>query len=105
MRSEDIRKRLKDIDEFLLNQYKESKKIEKRDWRTYEQQLTNRIKEAIRNLEPLINEATNIKIHRGSGRPPSLDLKQRGLMKFSQQKENFMKQRKTFRILKFTDFL
>lgn len=29
-----------------------------------------------RNLEPLINEATNIKIHRGSGRPPSLDLKQ-----------------------------
>ena len=76
MRSEDIRKRLKDIDEFLLNQYKESKKIEKRDWRTYEQQLMNRIKGAICNLEPLINEATNIKIHRGSGRPPDLDLKQ-----------------------------
>ncbi len=62
MRSEDIRKRLKDIDEFLLNQYKENKKIEKRDW-TYEQQLTNRIKGAIRNLEPLINEATKIRIH------------------------------------------
>jgi transposase len=76
MRSEDIRKRLKDIDEFLLNQYKESKEEKKRDWRTYEQQLMNRIKGAIRNLEPLINEATNIKIHRGSGRPPSLDLKQ-----------------------------
>ncbi len=76
MRSEDIRKRLKDIDEFLLNQYKESKKIEKRDWRTYEQQLMNRMKGAIRNLEPLINEATNIKIHRGSGRQSSLDLKQ-----------------------------
>ena len=75
MRSEDIRKRLKDIDEFLLNQYKESKKTGKRDWRTYEQQLMNRIKGAIRNLEPLIDEATNIKIHRGSGRPPSLDLK------------------------------
>jgi transposase len=76
MRSEDIRGRLRDIDEYLLNLYKENKKIEKRDWRTYEQQLMNRIKGAIRNLEPLINEATNIKIHRGSGRPPSLDLKQ-----------------------------
>jgi transposase len=76
MRSQDIRDRLKDIEEFLLEQYKESKKIEKRDWRTYEQQLMNRIKGAICNLEPIINEATNIKIHRGSGRPPSLDLKQ-----------------------------
>jgi transposase len=36
----------------------------------------NRIKGAIHNLEPLINEATNIKIHRDSGRPPALDLKQ-----------------------------
>jgi transposase len=50
---------LKDIDEFLLNQ-----------------QLANRIKGAIRNLEPLINEATNINIHKGVGRPPSLDLRQ-----------------------------
>ena len=38
MRSEDIRDRLKDIDEFLLKKYKDSKKIDKRDWRTYEQQ-------------------------------------------------------------------
>ncbi len=76
MISEDIRDRLKDIEEFLLKKYKENKVEKKRDWRTYEQQLANRIKGAICNLEPLINEATNIKIHRGSGRPPSLDLKQ-----------------------------
>jgi transposase len=75
MRSEEIRKKLKDIDEFLLNQYKENKVEKKRDWRTYEQQLANRIKGAISNLEPLINEATNIKIHKGAGRPPSLDIK------------------------------
>ncbi len=75
MRSEDIRGRLKDIDEFLLNRTRREKKIEKRDWWTYEQQLMNRIKGAIHNLEPLINEATNIKVYRGSGRPPSLDLK------------------------------
>ncbi len=57
MRSEDIRDRLKDIEEFLLKQYKENKVETKRDWQTYEQQLMNRIKGAIRNLEPLIKEA------------------------------------------------
>ncbi len=51
MRSEEIRDRLKDIDEFLLKQYKENKVEKKRDWRTYEQQLSKRIKGAIRNLE------------------------------------------------------
>jgi transposase len=34
-----------------------------------------RLKGAIRNLEPLINEAINIEIHRGPGRPLGLDLK------------------------------
>jgi transposase len=76
IRSEDIRDRIKDIDDYLLKKYKESKPIEKRDWRTYEQQLMKRVKGAIRNLEPLIDEATNIKIHRGPGRPPELDIKQ-----------------------------
>ena len=38
--------------------------------------MSKRIKGAIRNLEPLINEATNIEIHRGPGRPPDLDIKQ-----------------------------
>jgi hypothetical protein len=37
---------LKDIDEFLLNQYKDNKAGKKRDWRKYEQQLANRIKGA-----------------------------------------------------------
>jgi hypothetical protein len=76
MRSEEIRKMLKDIDEFLLKQYKKNKEQKKRDWRTYEQQLMNRVKGAIRNLESLINEATKIEIHRSIGRPPDLELKQ-----------------------------
>ncbi len=77
MRSQDIRDRLKDIEEFLLDQYKENKKEKKRDWQTYEQQLMNRIKKAIKNLEPLIDEATNFEIHREQGRKPSLELKQK----------------------------
>ena len=64
IRSEDIRDRVRDIDEYLLNKCKESKTIEKRDWRTYEQRLMNRVKGAIHNLEPLIDEATNIEIRR-----------------------------------------
>ena len=76
IRSEDIRDRVRDIDEYLLKKYKENRPIEKRDWRTYEQRLMNRVKGAIRNLEPLIDEATNIEIRRGPGRPPELTLKQ-----------------------------
>ena len=77
MRSQDIRDRLKDIEEFLLDEYKKSKEKKKRDWRTYEQQLMNRIKGAIKNLEPLIDEAINFKTHRGQGREPELELKQK----------------------------
>ena len=76
IRSEDIRDRVKDIDEYLLKKYKENRPIEKRDWRTYEQQLMKRVKGAIRNLEPLIDKVTNIKSHTGPGRPSELDLKQ-----------------------------
>ncbi|CAG1005742.1 MAG: ISNCY family transposase [Candidatus Methanoperedens sp.] len=77
LKSDDIRDRIKDIDDFLLKQYKDRKVEKKRDWRTYEQQLMNRIKGAIRNLEPLIDQSINIEIHRGPGRPPDLELKQR----------------------------
>jgi len=77
MQSQDIRDRLKDIEEFLLEQYKENKKEKKRDWRTYEQQLMNRMKKAINNLDPLIDEATNFEISREQGRKPSLELKQK----------------------------
>lgn len=77
LKSDDIRDRIKDIDNFLLKQYKDRKVENKRDWRTYEQQLIKRIKGAIRNLEPLIDQSVNIEIHRGPGRPPELELKQR----------------------------
>jgi hypothetical protein len=77
MKSEDIRDRIKDIEEFLLKRYKENKEEKKRDWRTYEQQLMNRIKEAIRNLEPLIDEAIDFEVHRVKGRKPELELKQK----------------------------
>lgn len=77
LRTKDIRERLKDVEDFLLEQYKENREEKKRDWRTYEQRLTHRIKEAIRNLEPLIEEATTIEVQRGKGKRPELTPKQK----------------------------
>jgi len=81
LRSKQITERLKDIEEFLLDEYKSSKEERKRDWRTYEQRLMHRIKEAIKNLEPLIEEAVEtIEIHRGKGRKPILTPKQKVIL-------------------------
>ena len=80
MRSKEIKDRLKYIDDFLLDHYKDNKKHEKRDWRTYEQQLMNRVKKGLKNLEPLVNEAINFEFHRGQGRKPDIELKHRVLL-------------------------
>lgn len=80
LRSKHIEQRLRDIEQYLLDEYKNSKAGEKgkRDWRTYEERLLHRIKGAIRNLEPLIEEATkSITVSREKGRRPSLTPKQK----------------------------
>jgi len=79
--SNDIQNKLKDIDDFLLDQYKASHEEKKQDWRTYEEQYAVRIKEAMKQLRPLVDEAVDsIKIYRGQGRKPELTLKQRVLL-------------------------
>lgn len=78
LRTKDIRERIKDIEEFLLDEYKKNHPEKKRDWRTYEQRLAARLKHAIRNLEPLIDEAVStLHVERGAGRVPELSLKQK----------------------------
>jgi len=64
----------------IIDDYKEDRPEIKRDWRTYEQRLSNRIRAAIRNLEPLIDEAiSELHIIKGEtrGRKPILTLKQK----------------------------
>jgi len=81
-----LTERIKDIEDFLLQEYKDSREEKKRDWRTYEQQMSVRIKGAIRNLEPLIDEATStISVHREQGRKPALSLKQKVILLFLQR--------------------
>lgn len=81
LRTNDIRERIKDIEEFLLDEYKKNHPEKQRDWRTYEQRLAARLKHAIRNLEPLIDEAVStLRVERGQGRTPELSLKQRVIL-------------------------
>lgn len=77
----DIRNRLEDIEEFLLDEYKDSRGEKERDWRTYEQRLTLRMKGAIKDLEPLIEGAIEtIEVHKKRGRKPKLTLKQKVIL-------------------------
>jgi transposase len=67
------------LDEIIDN-YKESTEPKKRDWRTYEQQVSQRIRTALRDLEPLIDEAISclmITKDETRGRKSILSLKQK----------------------------
>jgi len=76
----EITKKLDDIiKEYKLEQ-KEKKQFKKRDWKTYEQTLANRIKYAIQNLDEYIEKAiSTLKIipKNSQGRPSKLTLKQK----------------------------
>lgn len=79
--SRHIQETLKKIDDYLLQEYKDQKEELKRDWRTYEQRLMHRMKSAIKNLEPLIEEAiSTLKIEKHQGRESSLTLKQKVIL-------------------------
>ena len=77
--TKDVREVVSLLDKIIV-EYKEEKSERKRDWRTYEQQLTIRIKTAVRELEPLIIEATSgitIVKDETRGRKPKLTLCQK----------------------------
>jgi len=81
LRTEELRKRLKFVEEYLMVEYKLTHPEKERDWRTYEQQLTYKIKTAIRNIEPLVDEAVSvINTQREKGRAPELTLKQKVIL-------------------------
>ncbi|MGC8665060.1 MAG: hypothetical protein ACP5SE_05295 [Nitrososphaeria archaeon] len=78
IKDEDISTVLKEIDEHIRKEYLESRPKKKRDWRTNEQAEAERIREAMKELNPLIHEAVStIRIASGPGRPQALDLEQK----------------------------
>jgi len=75
-----IHDKLKELDKYLLDDYKKIKESEKqkRDYPKYEKEFMKRLKKAIKNLEPLINEATlELRIYRGKGERPKLNVNQK----------------------------
>lgn len=77
--NENVRKITENIDS-LIEEYKKTTPKKERNWRTYEQQLAERVKTSIRELEPLIDEAiATIKIVKAEtrGRERELTLKQK----------------------------
>ena len=75
---DDIQDKLREIDEHIKKEYVDAHPKEERDWRTYEQQFSQRIKEAMASLDPLIHEACSaIKIESKPGRHDALNLEQK----------------------------
>jgi len=75
---DDIKLKLEEIHGFIAKKYKLEHPKNKRDWRTYEEQFSHRIKTAMKELDPLVKEAVSgIKIHHGPGHPYNLTLENR----------------------------
>src|SRR3989344_9126828 len=66
----------------IVKEYKEEHPEKKRDWRTYEQRVAERLKTAFKDLKPLVHEAaSSINFTSGEtrGAKPSLTVEQRVL--------------------------
>ena len=75
---DDIQYKLEEINSILGKKYALEHPKKERDWRTYEQEFAQRIKMAMKDLDPLVNEAVSmIRIVPRAGHPHSLTLEQR----------------------------
>ncbi|MFH1821529.1 MAG: ISNCY family transposase [Methanobacteriota archaeon] len=82
LRTKEVRRVTRILDD-IIEEYKRETPKAKRDWRTYEQGLTERMRAAIRELEPLIEEAIgSLKTTKAEkrGRKPELTLKQKTVL-------------------------
>ena len=67
----------------IIEEYKQESPDQKRDWRTYEQRLAERLKTAYKELKPLVKEAVqSLEIVQGETRgvKPKLTLEQKVLL-------------------------
>ncbi len=78
VRSEDIQYKLEEINNILGKKYVQEHPEEDRDWRTYQSEFSQRIKTAMKELDPLIGKAVSIMhIVKRPGHSYSLSLDQR----------------------------
>ncbi len=75
---ENIRYKLEEINSTIGKKYRLEHPGKERDWKTYEQEFSTRIKMAMKDLDPLIQEAvSSIRYIKRPGHPHSLSLEQR----------------------------
>jgi len=82
VRTKDVRDITSALDD-IIETYKQGRPKKERNWMTYEQRVSARIKAAMRELEPLVDEAISIiQITRDEqrGRNPELTLKQKVIL-------------------------
>lgn len=78
LREKHIRDRLRELEDYLLEQYKEKHVQQKRDWVKYEKEFKQRFRKAMKNLDLLIESATrNLRFYRGKGDKPTLRVDQK----------------------------
>jgi len=82
IKTKDVREVTKILDD-IIEHYKATTEEKKRDWRTYEQKFAERVKTAMRELSPLIEEAiASFKVYKGEtrGNKSSITLKQKVIL-------------------------
>jgi len=73
-----VKLKLKQLDIFLLDQYKKQFSIKHKNPKNYEKDFMKKIKLAIKNFNPLINKAVeSLVVDNKTGRPSKLSLKQK----------------------------
>jgi len=78
IREKHIQDRLKELEDFLLEQYKKQAIQKEKNYALYEQEFKQRFRNAMDNLNPLIDEATSmLTFYRARGDKPSLKVEQK----------------------------
>lgn len=75
--TEQVRQRVADLERLITEEYTPQHPPKKRDWRTYEERWAYRIRQAMRDLAPLVTKACALVEVRGTGPPHVLTLDQR----------------------------
>jgi len=78
LREKHIHNRLKELEKYLLEQYKKEHPQKEKDYAEYEKEFKRRFRRAMNNLNPLIEQATaNLNFYRARGDKPTLKVNQK----------------------------
>ena len=76
--NEQLSLKLKEFELYLKDKYKLQFEEKERDWEKYERKYMQKVRKAIKQFDPIIEDSTkNIIIHRERGRRPELTIKQK----------------------------